>query len=331
MKIEEHLSPSYDDNRVVIDRIVIHWFGKGTLKSATSRFLNAKNQVSAHYGVSDTTVYRWVDENKVAYHAGNYEMNQRSIGIEHDATTEKEASELTYETSGELIAGICKRHPAILLDSEHIILHSSVKSTQCPGTLDINKLISIAKKYHSPQIDYETKIRDLEEEIDGLRASRDKHREEKKELEKRYVEELETKQAHLESLQKNQSEQNQQITTLTKNNESLMAQLDVTKEDMQTLKAELTKVTTELDKFRTEEVITVKPEDRKVLWEAVKEPLRLGVLAVVSFAVVYVAGLENQTEFTVALTAVLRFVDKLLYEYGKANSSEDLAKGLTRF
>jgi len=144
MSIQWKGSPNYDKNRKPITKIVIHWFGVGDLNSANNRFQSASSGVSAHYGISDDTVFQWVKEEHVAYHAGNYEVNQESIGIEHDATTTKNASEKTYQTSGQLVADICKRH-SIPLDREHIIGHNQVKATACPGTLDIDKIINLAK------------------------------------------------------------------------------------------------------------------------------------------------------------------------------------------
>ncbi len=133
-------SPNKDTNRSPIDRIVIHWFGEGTLDSANSRFQNPTSKVSAHYGISGDLVYQWVKEEEVAYHSGDYGMNQRSIGIEHDATTDHNASESTYKTSIELIKIICKKY-SIPIDRTHIIKHSEVKPTQCPGTIDLDRII----------------------------------------------------------------------------------------------------------------------------------------------------------------------------------------------
>lgn len=146
MNIQWKGSPNKDGSsyRKPIDRVVLHWFGIGTLDSANSRFQNPDAQVSAHYGISDETVYQWVKEAEVSWHSGDYPMNQRSIGIEHDATTTKNATEKTYKTAGLLLADICKRNN-IPLDREHILKHSEVKATQCPGTLDVDKIISLAK------------------------------------------------------------------------------------------------------------------------------------------------------------------------------------------
>lgn len=145
-------SPNFDKNRKPITKIVIHWFGMGTLDGANATF-QKPGGTSAHYGISDSTVYQWVKEEHVAYHAGNYAVNQESIGIEHDANPDKPLSEQSYQTSGELIAQICARHN-IPLDRQHIIKHSEVpRATQCPGTIDLDKLINIAKGGSMPDDD----------------------------------------------------------------------------------------------------------------------------------------------------------------------------------
>lgn len=139
-------SPNFNDSsyRKPIDKIIIHWFGIGTLDSANARFQNDASDVSAHYGISDDVIYQWVKDENVAWHAGVWEVNQESIGIEHDATTIKNATEETYKTAGQLVKEICARHN-IPIDRQHILKHSEVKPTQCPGTLDIDKIISYAK------------------------------------------------------------------------------------------------------------------------------------------------------------------------------------------
>lgn len=142
MKITQVPSPNYDLNRTTVDRIVIHWI-VGNLASADAQFKKT-NSTSAHYGIEDDEIHQYVGEIAVAYHAGNYAMNQRSIGIEHSASPDRPASDKTYETSGKLIAEIAERY-SIPLDRKHIIKHSEVIATQCCGTIDIDRLIRIAK------------------------------------------------------------------------------------------------------------------------------------------------------------------------------------------
>lgn len=149
-------SPNFDKKRVKIDRVIIHWI-VGTLKSADAQFQKTSPGTSAHYGVEDDQVHQYVNENEVAYHAGVYAMNQRSIGIEHSADTKRPASNKTYETSAQLIREICERHN-IPIDREHILKHSEVKATQCPGTMDLDRLITLARQgvKNSVAVDSET-------------------------------------------------------------------------------------------------------------------------------------------------------------------------------
>lgn len=163
MKIIWKSSPNFDSNRKPVDKIICHWFGVGTLQSANTRFQKASEQVSSHYGISDSIVWQWVKEKDVAYHAGVYTINQRSIGIEHDATTEKSASDETYKTSGKLVREIADRYN-IPLDRNHIIGHKEVRNTMCPGTIDIDRIISLAKGEKT-----------LQEELNDCRFNRDSH------------------------------------------------------------------------------------------------------------------------------------------------------------
>ncbi len=141
-------SPNKDSNRLPVTKIIIHWFGDNltthTGIGAVDNQFQKPNGTSAHYAVENTTIHQYVEEENVAYHAGNYPVNQESIGIEHSAGPNRAPSEDTYETSGKLIHEISKRYN-IPLDREHILGHKEVKATACPGTLDIDRLIQIAK------------------------------------------------------------------------------------------------------------------------------------------------------------------------------------------
>src|SRR3990167_1142745 len=137
-------SPNFDSARKPIDRVVLHWI-VGSLASADAQFQKTTPGTSAQYGIEDNVIHQYVKEDKVAYHAGVYAINQRSIGIEHSAAPDRPASEETYRTSGALLGDICRRYN-IPLDREHIIKHSEVKATSCPGTLDIDRIISLAKE-----------------------------------------------------------------------------------------------------------------------------------------------------------------------------------------
>lgn len=170
-------SPNYDSNRKTIDRIIIHWI-VGNLAAADAVFQKKDPGTSAHYGVENYTVHQYVKEENVAYHAGVYAMNQRSIGIEHSASPDKPATETTYKTSAQLIADICRRY-SIPLDRQHILKHSEVKATQCPGTIDIDKLIRLASEILVPVVSdtvpvERDKLADFERVKDGWNQVRAK-------------------------------------------------------------------------------------------------------------------------------------------------------------
>lgn len=148
-------SPNFDTNRKPIDRIIIHWM-VGTLASTDAQFQKPAG-TSAHYGIEDENIHQYVKEEHVAYHAGVYAMNQRSIGIEHSATPTRPASEATYRTSAALVAQICKKYN-IPLDRQHILKHSEVKATQCCGTVDIDKIINLAKNIPMGSITIDTNL-----------------------------------------------------------------------------------------------------------------------------------------------------------------------------
>jgi len=139
-------SPNYTKGRggKPASLIIIHWFGVGTIDGAIASFQNPAREASAHYLISDSRLVQMVDEGDTAWHAGVYAVNQISIGIEHDANPDKQLSEASYQTSGKLVREICARH-SIPIDREHIKGHNEIKATQCPGTIDINKIIEIAK------------------------------------------------------------------------------------------------------------------------------------------------------------------------------------------
>lgn len=140
-------SPNFDTHgRKKIIQVVIHWFGSNdsTLASTDSWFQRPGGQ-SAHYGIEDDKIHQYVKEEHTAYAVGNLSRNQETISIEHSANLSREASEETLKTSGELVRDICLRRN-IPIDRAHIIGHKEIKATQCPGTVNIDKIINYAKQ-----------------------------------------------------------------------------------------------------------------------------------------------------------------------------------------
>lgn len=140
---------SFDSSRQPIDKIVIHTMD-GTFEGTKAWFQNTNREklTSAHYGISlDGRIALYVPESKTAYHAGNYLVNQQSIGIEHeDAGKPNEPrTDQLYQTSAMLVADICLFY-SIPIDRQHILKHSEVTktSTECPDTLDIDRIVKTA-------------------------------------------------------------------------------------------------------------------------------------------------------------------------------------------
>ena len=148
----ENWTPGREGN--TITGIVLHTM-VGTTQSAYNRFNDPSSQVSVHYGVSlDGSLHQWVDEANTAWQAGNWDVNLKTIGIEHEDNGNPQDSIRTpqlYQASAELVADICKRYN-IPCDTSHIFLHKDVidtavypGGTACPDALDTNKIISMAQ------------------------------------------------------------------------------------------------------------------------------------------------------------------------------------------
>lgn len=121
-------------DRKPIDRILIH-HNAGTNDEAARRTWYKSTGVgtSAHYQITPDKTWGCVGENAVAFHAGNYEMNQRSIGIEHLNSTGAPSwliAEETYKRSAKLIADISKRLN-IPIDTEHVLPHRAISPSLC--------------------------------------------------------------------------------------------------------------------------------------------------------------------------------------------------------
>ncbi|GAA3015617.1 N-acetylmuramoyl-L-alanine amidase [Streptosporangium longisporum] len=111
-----------------IDRVVVH-VTQGAYAGAISWFQNPAARVSAHYVVrsSDGQITQTVRDRDVAWHAGNWSYNTRSIGIEHEGFV-SDASWFTdamYRASAALTRAVCDRY-GIPKDRAHIIGHNQV-------------------------------------------------------------------------------------------------------------------------------------------------------------------------------------------------------------
>ena len=111
-----------------IDFVVIH-VTQETFPDAMKIFQDPARQVSVHYMVASADGYigQFVREKDVAWHAGNKDYNNRSIGIEHEGWVDDPAwfTDEMYASSAALTAAVCDRF-GIPKDRNHIIGHSEV-------------------------------------------------------------------------------------------------------------------------------------------------------------------------------------------------------------
>jgi len=119
-----------------IDTIVIHTV-QGGYNGCISWFANPSAQASAHFVVrsSDGAVTQMVNEDDTAWHAGNWNVNQRSIGIEHEGWIDDPGTWYTdamYAGSAALVRYLADKY-GVPVDRDHIIGHSEVPDPNNPG------------------------------------------------------------------------------------------------------------------------------------------------------------------------------------------------------
>ncbi|GAA3812694.1 N-acetylmuramoyl-L-alanine amidase [Sphaerisporangium flaviroseum] len=119
-----------------IQYIVIHDTEETYAK--TLKLVSDPTYVSWHYTIhsADGHIAQHVRAKDVAWHAGNWYVNAKSIGIEHEGFLAKAGAwytEAMYRSSARLVRYLAKRYD-IPLDRAHILGHDNVPGT-VPGTV----------------------------------------------------------------------------------------------------------------------------------------------------------------------------------------------------
>ncbi|MEW1747677.1 N-acetylmuramoyl-L-alanine amidase [Streptomyces angustmyceticus] len=114
-----------------VEMVVVH-VTQETYKDTLKLFKNPRHKAAAHYVVRsvDGALAQCVRERDIAWHAGNWDYNTRSIGIEHEGWIDDPTwfTDALYERSAQLTAAICDRY-RIPKDREHIVGHVEVPGT----------------------------------------------------------------------------------------------------------------------------------------------------------------------------------------------------------
>jgi hypothetical protein len=133
-----------------IDLIVVH-LAEGSYSGTISWFKDRQSNVSAHYVVGNRgSVAQCVRNEDIAWHAGSWKYNKRSIGIEHSGyASSPGAFRGKYRTSAKLSAYLSRRYN-FPVDKDHFVIHRKVPgvTTRCPGPhFNYEKYLSLVKRY----------------------------------------------------------------------------------------------------------------------------------------------------------------------------------------
>jgi uncharacterized protein (TIGR03382 family) len=107
-----------------IQYIVIH-DTEGGWDASVATLQNDPGKSVQYIVNTDGKVGQFVDESVVAYHAGNYHYNQRSVGIEHVGYATKPYPEAQYAASAKLVDYLAKKYN-VKRDRAHIIGHDQI-------------------------------------------------------------------------------------------------------------------------------------------------------------------------------------------------------------
>ena len=131
---------NYDDcSKRSISHIVMHYTGNAqdTAKGNANYFHNSVPETSAHYFVDDNSIYQSVDLCDIAWHAGDKQMNAKSIGIEMACTAGNfKIGKKAITNSVALVAELCKLLGIKAGDvDKYVIRHYDVIGKICPAQM----------------------------------------------------------------------------------------------------------------------------------------------------------------------------------------------------
>ncbi|NLU68721.1 N-acetylmuramoyl-L-alanine amidase [Streptomyces sp. HNM0574] len=123
-----NFTPADRPSEFPIEFVVIH-VTQGSFAGTVQHFQNPEAKVSAHYVVrsNDGHIAQMVHDKDVAWHAGNWDYNTRSIGIEHEGFVDDPAwfTDAMYAASAALTASLCDTW-GIPRDRTRVIGHNEV-------------------------------------------------------------------------------------------------------------------------------------------------------------------------------------------------------------
>jgi N-acetyl-anhydromuramyl-L-alanine amidase AmpD len=129
-----------------VELIVDHWTVV-MFEGAIRRFKDPASILSAHYVIGqDGRIAQLVSEDDTAYHSGRFDVNLRSIGIEHEAGPGMAPTDALYAASAQLHLKIATRYGLAIEAGNTVLPHRAIVPTECPGTLDLERIVREASE-----------------------------------------------------------------------------------------------------------------------------------------------------------------------------------------
>ena len=123
-----------------IDKVILH-HNAGNLSIEGCYSVWQDREASAHYQVqSDGLIGQLVWDTDTAWHCGNFEQNQRSIGIEHadDSSDPWHISDACLDAGAHLVAAVCRYYGLGRPEwGRNLFGHSDFAATACPASLAV--------------------------------------------------------------------------------------------------------------------------------------------------------------------------------------------------
>lgn len=121
-----------------INKIILHHAATTSFDGIGSTFKNPSRQASAHYGVGQNgNIDQYVQEKDTAWHAGDWDANSSSIGIENvnsSGAPNWDVADSTIDTLVELVRDIATRHGLMPVQvGKNLFQHNNFSPTYCAG------------------------------------------------------------------------------------------------------------------------------------------------------------------------------------------------------
>ena len=147
----------YGERGSGVDMFVVHHAATTSLSGVLSMMSSGSREVSANYVVKDNNIVGVVPEEYRSWSLGSAAFDGRAITVETCNSAAGDASgwpisEESYVSLARLIADCSKRY-GFPLDRNHVIGHREVYSrygasysTACPGGIDLDRLVNMARE-----------------------------------------------------------------------------------------------------------------------------------------------------------------------------------------